>query len=251
MKAKSLTLYLVLSVPGAVWALPISHSPFFPEEDYTLSLGNCSTSRDVTNQHPPEGVVSFWQGRLKLNLTMVDLHYVARVYSESKPTSETVHIHVQATMPWDVLQEAICADLNHDGRLDWVITLWLHGNSFGAEYYQRLIVLSSSDGYRFWVIPTMSPSAEDFVTFGRLERIVLVTTSWVNTGDPTDPHSYYVYDLWTFRDGAVLSANAVDMRFPKWVWATHKENHMPATSLNEALKRRLRQDYRGPQEALP
>ncbi len=168
MKVRSLAFFAAVSVSFNVWALPGSHSPFFPEEDYTLSLGSCSTSRDVTINHPPEGVVSFWLGRLKLTLTMVDGHYVAEVYSEAKPISEAVHIPVRVTMPFDVLEEAICADLNQDGRLDWVITLWLHGNSFGAEYYQRLIVLSSGDQYRFWVVPTMSPSAEDFVTFGQL-----------------------------------------------------------------------------------
>lgn len=43
---------------------------------------------------------------------MVDGHYVARVYSEAKPASEAVHIRVPATMPFDVLEEAVCADLN-------------------------------------------------------------------------------------------------------------------------------------------
>ena len=55
MKARSLAFFATVSVSFNVWALPGSHSPFFPEEDYTLSLGSCSTSRDVTNNHPPEG----------------------------------------------------------------------------------------------------------------------------------------------------------------------------------------------------
>lgn len=252
LKTRSIAYCVAIGISFTVWAVPQSYSPFFPEEDYTLSLDNCSTSRDVTNQHPPEGVVTFWQSHLKLTLTMVDFHYVAKVYSEFEPISEAVPIHVQATMPWDVLEEAICDDLNHDGRLDWVITLWLHGNGLGAENYQRLIILSSNIGYRFWLIPTMSPSAEDFITFGRFERIVMVTTSWVNTGDTTDsPHSYFIYDLWTFRDGTVVPANDVDTRFPKWVWMTFGENHKPAVSLNEALERTLRHDFVGPLEALP
>ncbi len=251
MKARFLAFFAAVSVSFSVWALPGSHSPFFPEEDYTLSLGSCSTSRDVTNNHPPEGVVSFWRGRQKLNLTMVDGHYVAEVYSEAKPISEAVHIPVRVTMPFDVLEEAICADLNQDGRVDWVITLWLHGNGFGANYYQRLIVLSAGEQYRFWVVPTMWPGAEDFVTFGQLARVVMVTTSWVNTGNATvSGHSYYVYDLWTFRDGSIVSANEVDTRFPKWVWMTSRENHKPARSLSETLQRKLRQDRVGPQEAL-
>ncbi len=253
MKMWYLGIYLTVTIPLIASALPKSHSPFFPEENYMLSLGVCSTSRDVTNMHPPEGTIKFWQDEnLTLALTMSDFHYIVQVRNNSTPLSEAVYVDVQAAIPGDVVESAVCADLNRDGETDFVVTLWLHGNGLGASFYKRLIALSSLEGYRFWVVPTMTPTEEDFVSFGQLEPIVMVTTDWVNTGTSTDPpHSYLVYDLWTFRDGEIISANGVDTRFSKWVWMTRTENHMPANSLTNELKRRLRSDFIGPTEATP
>ena len=84
----------------------------------------------------------------------------------------------------------------------------------------------------------MNPSAEDFVGFGEIEPIVMVTTTFANS-EGTVPHSYYVYDLWTFRDGEVVSANHLDSRFPKWVWMTVTENHKSASSLSQEEKQRM------------
>lgn len=242
MKWISLALYLVVGLPVLVWALPKSHSPFFPNEDYTLSLDICSTSRSVTNVHPPEGTVAFSSTEgVKLTLTMVDSHYVVQIYNDSEPVSEAVDVDVRATMPNDVGDDGICADLNHDGKVDFVVTLWGHGNGLGAQAYDRLIALSSRDGYRVWVMPTSTPSAEDFVTFGQLEPIVMVTTDYANIRlnpnklfpPPDNWHSYYVYNLWTFREGNIVTANNIDERFPKWVLMTFKENHKPARSVSE------------------
>jgi hypothetical protein len=203
--------------------------------------------------HPPEGTIDFWQdGNVTLTLTMSDFHYIVQVRNNSTLLSEEVYLDVPAVIPADVADSAVCADLNRDGETDFVITLWLHGNGLGASFYKRLIVLSSLEGYRFWIMPTMTPTEDDFVSFGRLEPIVMVTTDWVNTGTSNDPpHSYLVYDLWTFRDGEIISANGVDTRFPIWVWMTITENHMPASSLTDEFKRRLRSDFIGPTEATP
>lgn len=149
------------------------------------------------------------------------------------------------------LDDAICDDLNHDGATDFVVTLWGHGNGGGASSYDRLIALSFGDSYRFWVIPTMDPMAEDFVTFGKLEPIVMVTRGFVQKRDwPEESRSYFVYDLWTFHGGELVSANSVDSRFPKWVRYTLKPNWRPAISLTEDDKRRLRSIPR-PIEAVP
>ena len=84
----------------------------------------------------------------------------------------------------------------------------------------------------------MDPSPADYVTFGALEPIVMVTTSFANSGTAI-PHSYYVYDLWSFGDGEVISANDVDPRFPKWVWMTFSENHKPSKSLSREEKEEI------------
>lgn len=248
-----LTLCMVTGVPFSATALPLSHSPFYPREDYTLSLDLCAISRELTNADPPGGTVVFSQkAGVSLRLTVSDYHYVAQVLGDSGPLTDAVNLDVDVVTPDDVLDGAVCADVNYDGETDFVVSLWLHGNSLGASFFNRLVVLSSSNGYRFWVVPTMDPGPEDFVTFGQLEPIVMVTTGYANSAAESDPpHSYFFYDLWTFRGGEIVSANAVDNRFPKWVWMTINENHKPAASLSDTQKQRLRRQIRGPREVIP
>jgi hypothetical protein len=76
------------------------------------------------------------------------------------------------------------------------------------------------------------------VTFRPIENLAMVTTSFANSGGAI-PHSYYVYDLWSFRDGELVPANNVDPRFPKWVWMTLTENHKPANSLSQEEKQKI------------
>ena len=178
-------------------------------------------------------------------------HYEAQVFLRDAALGTRVNVNVQATMPDDVgLDDAICHDLNRDGATDFVVTLWGHGNGLGASLYDRLVALSAGDAYRFWVLPTMDPAAGDFVTFGQLEPIVLVTRDFVQLRDwPAEPRSYLAYDLWVFRGDGVVPANSIDSRFPKFVRFTVKPNWQPA-KLTDDDKRRLASDPRAT-EAIP
>jgi hypothetical protein len=227
--------------------LPSTHSPFFPEEDYTLPLNTCDPVQRVSeNMHPASGSVTFAAtDGAKLTLTMSTVlepyteQYFAQVTQGPREVTPRVQVPLVSTVLFLFPTEAICEDLNGDGITDFVTDHSKHGNGLGASFYDRLVVLSSSSGgYRFWILKNMNPSPEDFVGFGEIEKIVMVTTTFANSEGPV-PHSYYVYDLWCFRDGEVVSANDLDNRFPKWVWMTVAENHMPASSLSLEEKRRM------------
>ena len=239
--------YVFLMVDVAAAFLE-SHSPFFPEEDYELALGTCEpTSRVILSQHPAVGSVSFDAQGVTLTLRMST--------SEENPESYTAYIEergesklpVEVELPLESVvasllpEKAICTDLNGDGKTDFITDHWLHGNGLGAAFSKRLVTLSSpSGGYRLWVLRTMYPSQADYVTFGSIEPIVFVTTSFANSGGAV-PHSYLVYDLWTIRGDQVVSANHIDERFPKWIWMVFRENHKPASSLSREAKRRMRE----------
>lgn len=220
--------------------LPSTHSPFFPEEDYTLPLNTCDAVNAVAeNMHPASGSVSFTAAdgaTLTLAMsTALDPYteqYFAQVTQGPKELTPKVRVPLVSTALFLFPDEAICEDLNGDGITDFITDHSKHGNGLGASFFDRLVVLSSSSGsYRFWIVDNMTPSPEDFVSFGKIEPIVMVTTAFANSKGAV-PHSYYVYDLWSFRDGEVISANDIDARFPKWVWMTVGENHMPASSLS-------------------
>ena len=240
----------LLLVVDVAEALSAWHSPFFPEEDYRLTLGTCEpTSREIRSMHPAVGSVTFEaRGGETLTLRMSSsaqdpaTRYVAHIEeSGQRTTTPEVELPLESVVASLLPEKAICADLNGDGKTDFITDHWRHGNGLGAAFYDRLLVLSSpSGGYRFWVLGTMYASAADYVSFGAIEPIVIVTTSFANSGGAI-PHSYLVYDLWTVRGGEVVSANHIDSRFPMWIWMTVKENHKPASSLSREAKRRMRE----------
>ena len=227
--------------------LPSTHSPFFPDENYTLRMNSCDPVQRVSeNMHPASGSVTFTAPdgpTLTLTMSTVLEPYTERYFAQVTQGQREVTPKVQVPLVSSVLYllpvEAICQDVNGDGITDFVTDHSRHGNGLGASFYDRLVVLSSSSGgYRFWIMNNMNPSPEDFVGFGEIEPIVMVTTTFANS-EGAVPHSYYVYDLWSFRDGEVVSANDLDTRFPKWVWMTVAENHMPASSLSLEEKQRI------------
>lgn len=237
------------------YALPPSHSPFFPQENYRRSLTTClPVARKIQKTHPPQGVVRFeGKDRVSLVLTMSTLphkvgeidswreHYTGRLERNGELILPESPLPLVGDVAFLLPEKAICHDLNDDGAVDFITNHSRHGNAFGAAFYDRLVILSTSSGsYRFWAASTMFPSSEDYVAFGKLEPLVMVTTSYAKSVG-ANPHSYYVYDLWAFRDGEIVSANHVDNRFPKWVWMTYSENHNPAISLSAAAKVQLRQ----------
>ena len=245
LKAGSALVSIVL-VASIAQGVPKLHSPFFPGEIHTLTLETCEpVSRVVENNHPAQGSVIFTSSDgATLILTMASLsdpyseHYLAQVIKDGIATPE-VEVPLVSTVAGLLPKTAICQDLNGDGVTDFITDHSQHGNGFGASFYHRLVVLSSSsNSYRIQILSTVDPTAADYVTFGPRETIVMVTTSYARSGGAV-PHSYYIYNLWGFRDGAVVLVNDVDTRFPKWVWMTFGENHNPATSLSKEEKRRM------------
>ena len=218
------------------------YGPFSPDEHYAIELDSCENVLDIRQVHPPLGTIDFSRAdnERRLRITMAGVEkYEARVFSRDATLGARVNVNLQATMPFDVgLEDAICHDLNRDGALDFVVTFSRNGNGLGASFYDRLIALSARDHYRFWVVPTMGPAPEDFVTFGPLEPIVMVTREFFQMRDwPAEPRSYFIYDLWAFRGEEIVIANSVDSRFPKWVRYTIKPNWKPALSVTGDDKR--------------
>jgi hypothetical protein len=252
MKTIKLLPFLAAALPFSAPAGP--YGPFNADENYVVALNGCEAVEDVRQAHPPFGTVEFSRAgdEAMLRLTMTGItHYEAQVFSDAAPRSQTVNVNVQVTMPGDIgADDAVCDDLNGDGVSDFVVELWRHGNGLAASFYDRLIALSSGENYRFWVIPTMDPSGEDFVRFSPSQPILMVTRQFVQKTGNAERASYFVYDLWSFSDGEAVAANSVDPRFPKWVRYTLYPNSRPAISLSDDDKRRLR-SVPQPIEALP
>jgi len=227
--------------------LPESHSPFFAGQSNISPMNICKPlERKLENVHPARGWVTFSapDGRhLKLNMsTLTDPYsekYFAQITDSGQEITRRIELPLIATVVSLLPVEAICQDLNGDGITDFITTHSLHGNGLGARSHDRLIALSSSaTAYRYWIIRTMDPSPTDFQLLGDSESLVMLTTSFANSGEST-PHSYLVFDLWNFLDDEIVSWNHIDPRFPKWVWMTFSENHKPAASLSGINKQQM------------
>jgi len=171
--------------------LPSTHSPFFLEEGYTLPMNTCDPVQRVSeNMHPASGSVTFTATNgPTLTLTMSTVlepyteQYFAQVTRGPREVTPRVQVPLVSTVLFLLPTEAICEDLNGDGITDFITDHSKHGNGLGASSYDRLVVLSSSSGgYRFWILNNMNPSPEDFVGFGEIEPIVMVTTTFANSG---------------------------------------------------------------------
>jgi len=171
--------------------MPNTHSPFFPEEDYTRAMKTCDPVQRVSeSMHPAAGSVTFTATNgTTLTLTMSTVlepyteQYFVQVTQDSREVTPRVQVPLVSTVLFLLPTEAICEDLNGDGITDFVTDHSKHGNGLGASFYDRLVVLSSSSGgYRLWIMKNMNPSPEDFLGFGEIEPIVMITTTFANSG---------------------------------------------------------------------
>jgi len=135
---------------------------------------------------------------------------------------------------------AFCADLNHDGRLDFVLPLASRGNGLGMLFHELVVALSSGSKYRIWIVPTAAPGPEDFLVLTDPGQCVIVKASFASNESPAESrrHSYWVYNLLAVRNDELVEANDLGSRFPKWIWYTARPNHKPA-ALSAAEKNRI------------
>jgi len=131
---------------------------------------------------------------------------------------------------------AFWADLNGDGREDFIALVW------SAESGSNLgFALSSKDGYAITSIMTTDPASSDFVNLGD-GKCRLVQTSLVRSGDPdksaAGAREFRVYNLMAFH-GDRLVVSGADERFPKWVSRPQGKGKARAAALKADEKSRL------------
>src|SRR5206468_660905 len=122
MRFSALTLSVVgLLITRAAIALPPSHSPFEPKEDRLLRLPACESVRNVT------GDANSWEGSVEfsLGMTRLSLHVQTygidelQVFEGSTLAAAPLPVALDIATYGDVREQATCADLNRDGRVDF------------------------------------------------------------------------------------------------------------------------------------
>lgn len=154
----------------------------------------------------------------------------------------------------EFVDAAYYADLNGDGKLDFIIETSSHGNGLAGEIGGRLFLLSSVQGYRYLGLGNIMSDSR-LVHFGNESAATLLLQRLAeppgSDGSITIPsrdgkgHSYFIFDLIQFDSaspkGAKLS-NSQDARFPFWGLYTNEPQKTETNLLTPARKKALWRD---------
>jgi len=144
-----------------------------------------------------------------------------------------------------------CAELNGDGKADFVIR-YLLGGSGTIFTFSCNVVFILSDGDDYTVTPTTGlwSGLDYFVDIKGDGRCQFIHTRFVDGGGVKGrdgrSHNYWVYNVLEFQGGKVVVNNEVAGQFPRWIWYTFKANHQPTTQLSEEEKQLLWSGYDNP-----
>jgi len=126
------------------------------------------------------------------------------------------------------------ADLNRDGREDYVLELPWGGNGLAAEGSVVVFVLSNSSGYRVTALDTLLFDPNAVVRLGGGNPSVIHTTLVYANGSDGRGHNFWVNTFFRVQgDGLVQSTRA-----PIWVQYAFKPQAAPTQLLTNAEKKR-------------
>ncbi len=143
------------------------------------------------------------------------------------------------------------ADLNNDGKDDFILNLSDHGNGLAAELGGTLFLLSGAKGYRYLGMAEIIKSVSRYMRIGDSNVMVLQRLALNKNGSNSvrgkdgKSHTFFVFDLIEFNFDApkgVKLGNTLDARFPFWTLFTDEPSHAETTSLTPSGKKALWRD---------
>ena len=138
---------------------------------------------------------------------------------------------------------AYTADLNMDGRRDFIIYSFSGGCGLASGYCNVAFVLSDSNNtYRLTTIQTLFPDSCEYIVLNGAP--CFVQTSFNGEGKCNDGkwHNFWIYNLLAFEGGNVRLRNDVYPGFPKIIWYSLRPNHKETDLLSPAQKGKLEKD---------
>ena len=241
----------VLFVPGALWAFPENHGPFEPgraPKRFPIKECRSEVIRKADDKNPVQveelttGDAKFPE-KIKLSWNRKTYVAVIEIMREGKTVAGPYTVRDARWGP----SPNYWADLNNDGRTDFIFGFWPGGTGLAFSYYFLLFVISEKENYKRTKIFTAHADDNDFVDFEGDGVCEYVHTSFVfgysEAAKDGKWHNYWVYNILGIRDGSLYIANEKDKRFPKWVWYTFKPNHKETTLITEKQKAKLWKEH--------
>ena len=136
-------------------------------------------------------------------------------------------------------EQMYAADLNRDGREDYVLELPWGGNGLAAEGSVVVFVISNKTGYRVTALDTLLFDPNAVVRLGGGNPSVIHTTLVYANGPDGRGHNFWVNTFFRVQgDTLVQSARA-----PIWVQYAFKPRAVPTQLLTNAEKKRAWAEY--------
>lgn len=228
---------------------------FAPESVHSLKLADCMLQAE-------SGFVMNINETTTAHCGDHDITIIG-VAKSRRDTGETTHVAVNLTGRQQTTFEAVLrlndfpasfvdsvefADLNGDGKDDYVLNLSAHGNGLAAKIGGTLFLLSSAKGYRYLGLAEVMNNVPRYVRFGDNPQAVLILQRWVLDkngshsvrGLDKKSHTFFVFDLLQFDTDApkgVRLNNSLDARFPFWALYTNEPSHAETTLLTQSRKK--------------
>ena len=134
------------------------------------------------------------------------------------------------------------ADLNLDGKSDYVLSAWASGLGLASGYNYDAFFLSSSNGYKLTPITSLWSDSEDYVLIDGKPCIIHTSVDHMDE-DCNDgkKHNFWVYNLLGIEGDEIHLANHLHHDFPKIIWFSFAPNHDETTLLTDEQKEKIQQ----------
>lgn len=228
--------------------------PFAPESARPIQLAACTIKTDSGFVLMTDNPISAHCGEFDITVSGISkarkqgedeetTHVVISLRGRQQKTSKAV-LRVQ-DFPAEFVDSAEYADLNGDGKADFILNLSNHGVGLAAENIGTVYLLSTASGYRYLTLSGMA-NISRHLRFGNSPQAVRVLQriEGVHALD-NKSHTFFVFDLLQFDATAPKGAklnNSLDARFPFWTLFTYNPSHAETTLLSPATKKSLWQD---------
>lgn len=250
-----------LAEPWGAGITPVYAPDFEPGSVHAVKLTECKVTPAMV----------YWAGgRAGANCAGYDISLVS-ISKSKKPVeggNEATYVVVKLQEKGKVVAKAVLklsdfganylddahyADLNGDGKPDFIIEMGSHGNGLAGEFADKLFLLSNDEGYRYLIMRDVMSDSR-LVRFANDRNVTLILqrmpsssedgSSLVRSLDKKD-HSYFHFDLVQFDSASPKGAklnNEQDARFPFWTLYTNKPQKTETALLASDRKKSLWRD---------
>lgn len=143
------------------------------------------------------------------------------------------------SIPGSVLFEAYAADLNQDGRQDYILSHWQDGCGLASGYDNLAVMLSTDNGHKLTVISALWRDNGDYMRIDGKSCILHTSFHMVDECTDGKSHNFWIYNLLAIDGDQIRVANELHPDFPKTIWYSFAPNHDETTLLSDEQKQKL------------